>query len=389
MNFELPEQLKMVQNLARDFVNEQLKPLERDLLGRASDLSDAKTSLPAGTEEKLAKAASDIGLWGINLPEELGGMGLGILCSCLVEEELAQTIVPFNFGDVTPILYDCNDEQKERYLIPVLERQRYAYLALIEPNKGARIDNLETQAKREQSCYVINGQKLSFSRAGGDYFAVVFTTTETADKDMVTCFLVDKDTPGFSVSEDRFQTGWRTQEKEPILLSFDNCRVSTKNILGEEGKAFRLGNKWLTGRRLIRGAKYVGAAQRLLDEAVTQVQSFHSFGQVLSNRLGSVAALTDIAMWIHASRLMVFEAAWKADNGESIKYEAAMVKLHTTQMLQSVADRVAFIFNGPHYISGLPMERLCRNILASNTIELGLELQRSVIAGAILKGLRV
>ena len=390
MDFEIPQELKMVQSLVRDFVNDQLKPLERDIMGRATDLSDAKMSLPPETEEKLVKMANDIGLWGVNIPEELGGAGLGTLCSCLVEEELAQTVIPFNFGDVTPILFHCNVEQKKSYFLPVLNRQRYAYLALMEPGKGANISSLGTRAEREQDHYILNGKKLSFSKAGRDYFAVVFAATaQGGTKDGVTCLLVDKDTPGFSVTGGEEKTGWRAQEEEPMLLSFDNCRVPAENILGKEGKAFHLGKKWLPSSRVIRGARCVGVAQRLLEEAVTQAQSFQSFGQLISKRTSIEAALADIAVEAHAGRLMVYEAAGKADNGEPIRHEAAMVKLFTAKMLGSVADRVAYIFNGPPCIAGLPMERLCRNALATSTIELTLELQRSIIAKDILKGLKV
>ena len=380
----------MWQRLVRDFVNGQLKTLGRDILGRASDLSDAKMSLPPETEEKLVKTANDIGLWGINIPEELGGAGLGTLCSCLVEEELAQTVIPFNFGDVTPILFHCNAEQKENYFLSVLNRQKYAYLALMEPGKDANISSPETKAEREQGYYILNGKKLSLSKAGSDYFAVVFAATgQGGTKDGVTCLLVDKDTPGFSVTGDEEKTGWRAQEKEPMLLSFDNCRVPAENILGEEGKAFHLGKKWLPASRVIRGARCVGVAQRLLEEAVTRAQSFQSFGQLISKRTSIEAALVDIAVEAHAGRLMVYEAACKADNGESIRHEATMVKLFTAKMLSSVADRVAYIFNGPPCIAGLPMERLCRNALATSTIELTLELQRSIIAKDLLKGLKV
>jgi len=128
MDFELSEEMKMIQSLARDFVNEQLKPLERDILGRAADLSDAKMFLPGEVEEKLVKMAQEMGLWGAGVPEELGGAGLSTLGNCLIEEELAQTIIPFNFGDVTPILFDCNDRQMESYFLPALNRQRYPYL---------------------------------------------------------------------------------------------------------------------------------------------------------------------------------------------------------------------------------------------------------------------
>lgn len=390
MDFEIPQELKMVQSLARDFVNDQLKPLERDILGRAADLSDARMSLPEETEEKLVKMANDIGLWGINIPEELGGVGLGTLCSCLVEEELAQTVIPFNFGDVTPILFDCNAQQRERYFLPVLNRQKCAYLALMEPEKGAEVSSPETTAERENGYYVLNGRKISLSTASKDYFAVVFATTGKKEtKDRVTCLVVDKDTPGFTVTGGEEKTGWQAQVREPIFLVFDHCRVPAENILGEEGKAFHLGKKWLPSRRVIRGARCVGVAQRLLEESTTQAQSWQSFGQFISRRTSIEAALTDIAMAIHACRLMVYEAAWKADKGEPIRHEAAMVKLFATQMIHNVTDRVAHIFNGPPYIAGLPMQRLCRDALAASTTELALELQRSVIAKDILKGLKV
>jgi len=390
MDFEIEQDLKMIQSLVRDFVNDQLKPLERDILGRAADLSDAQISLPTETEEKLIKTANEIGLWGINIPEEVGGVGLGTLCSSLVEEELAQTIVPFNFGDVTPILFECSQEQKEKYLLPALNRQKNAYLALMEPGKSASISKLGLRARKENDHYLLNGQKLSLSRAGEDYFALTFATTgDEKDSNRVTCFLVDKGTPGFSVSGDEKRTGWQTQLREPLLLTFKECPVPEANILGEEGRAFHLGKKWLPARRVIRGARCVGISQRLLEEATTQVQAFSSFGQFIAKRTSIEAALADIAALIHACRLMVYEAATKADRGEPIRSEAAMVKLFATQVINSVADKVAHIFGGPPYTGGLPMERMCRSALATSATELALELQRSVIARDILKGLKV
>jgi acyl-CoA dehydrogenase len=390
MDFEIPEDLKMVQSLVRAFVNDQLKPLERDILGRAADLSDARMFLPEDTEEKLVKMARDMGLWGVGVPEELGGVGLSTFGNCLVEEELAQTVIPFNFGDVTPILFDCDAEQKEKYFLPVLHRQRHAYLALTEPEKTARLSNIEMKAEKVSKHYVLNGKKVSFSRVGKDYFAVVFAATgDKGLRDGVTCFLVDKDIPGFTVSGGEEKTGWQSQTGEPMSLVFDHCLVPAENILGQEGKSFHLGKKWLPSRRLIRGARCVGVAQRLLEESTTQAQSWQSFGQFISRRTSIEAGLADIAMGIHACRLMVYEAAWKADKGESIRRQAAMVKLFATEMVHSVADRVAHIFNGPPYMGGLPMERLCRHALATSATELALELQRSIIAQDILKGLKV
>jgi alkylation response protein AidB-like acyl-CoA dehydrogenase len=388
MDFDLPEELKMIQSLAKGFVTEQLKPLERNLLGRAADLSDSRMYLPAETEANLMKMVRETGLWGAGVPEELGGAGLNTMGVCLVEEELAQTVIPFNFGDVTPILFDSNAEQREKFLTPALNRQKQPYLALMEPNQGTEISGMEMTAERVNGHYVLNGKKLSLSRPGNDYFAIAFAGQGNRPK-QATCFLVDKNTPGFSVAGGEEKTGWACQAPEPMLLGFENCRVPAENVLGEEGKAFHLGKKWLPQRRVVRGARCVGIAVRLLDEAIVRAQSWLAFGKPISERTSVQAALADIATQIHAARLMVYEAAWKADKGESIRHEGAMVKLYTTQMLHSVADKVAHIFNGPPYIAGLPMERLCRQALAASATELAMELQRNIIARDILKGLKV
>jgi alkylation response protein AidB-like acyl-CoA dehydrogenase len=390
MDFELPEELRMFQSISRAFVAEQLKPLERSILGRAADLRDATMYLPLEKEQELMGMVKKMGLWGISIPEELGGSGLSALANCLVEEELAQTIIPFSFGDVTPMLFDCSPEQRKKYFLPVFNRQRYAYLALVEPGQEG-FEDLQMRAERKNGRYYLNGRKVSLSRPGEDYFAVVFAVTQPdkGPKGAVTCFLVDKDTPGFTVTGGSEKTGWEAQVREPISLTFDNCPVSAGNILGEDGGAFRLGKKWLPGRRIVRSARTVGAAQRVLDEATVQAQTWTSFGQFISKRPSIQAALADIATNIHAARLIVHEAACKADQGQPVQREAAMVKLFVTQMIHFVADNAAHIFNAPAYVGGLSMERFCRNAVAMSSTNFALQLQRNIIARDILKGLRI
>jgi len=391
VDFEIPEELKMIQSMVRDFVTDQLRPLERIVLGRAADLSDATMYLPLEKEQELVEMVKEMGLWGVSVPEELGGVGLGTLGSCLVEEELAQTVIPFSFGDVTPILFDCNEGQKETYLSPALNRQKYVYMALMEPGRGAELAAMEMRAERINGRYVLNGKKVSLSRAGKDYFAIVFAATEPEKglREGVTCFLVDEGTPGFTVSDGEEKMGWQARVRQPLSLIFDRCQVPAENVLGEEGKAFCLGRKWLPRRRIVRGARCVGAAQRILDECVTQAQSWTSLGQFISGRPSIQATLGDIATNIHAARLMVYEAAWRADKGESIQRLAAMVKLFATQMVHLVCDNAAHIFNAPAYVGGLPMERFCRNAIAVSSTEFALQLQRNIIARDVLKGLKV
>jgi acyl-CoA dehydrogenase len=345
-------------------------------------LSDAKVSLPPDIEEKLIRMANEMGLWGISIPEELSGISLSTLGNCLVEEELAQTVIPFDFGDVTPILFECNDWQKESYFLSVLHRQKGAYLALMEPGKGADFPRIEMKAEKVNGHYVLDGKKVSFSRLSENYFAVVFATTGKG----ITCFLVDKDTPGFNISVDEENAGWRTQVREPVSLIFEHCKVPVENVLGKEGKAFNLGKKWLPARRIARSARCVGVAQRILKESALQAKSWQSFGQFVFKRMSIQAALADMVTAIHACRLMIYEAACKADKGESIRREAVMVKLFATETLNSVADRAAHVFNGPPHTAGLTMEALCRNALVASNTELALELQRSIIAQDILRG---
>jgi acyl-CoA dehydrogenase len=385
MDFELSEELKMIQSLAKDFVDEQLVPLERELLGRAADLSDARLNLPAPKEAELMKMSREMGLWGAGIPEEFGGVGLSLLGTCLVEEELARTIVPFNFGDVTPILFDAGPEQREEYLIPSLNNIIKPYLALMESGGSLDLPVMRTKAGKNDGHYILNGEKISFSRVGENYFAIVFAAAEKG----TTCFFVDKGTPGFSVTGVAKQPGWLANIREPAVLNFNDCKVPVENILGEEGGAFKLGRKWLPGRRIVRGARSVGIARRLLDEATAQSQTGEAFGKPIQNRKDIKAALADIAVNIHAARLMVYEAACKADNGSPIESEASMVKLYTTQMVRTVVDRVTHIFNGPSYIEGIDPGILCRHALETGLADLVLSRQRNIIAGDVLKGLKV
>ncbi|MFC2009128.1 acyl-CoA dehydrogenase family protein [Chloroflexota bacterium] len=391
MEFEKPEELKMIQSAVHDFVSEQLKPLERTVLGRAADISDAQMYLPADEEQGLTAMAKEMGLWGIGLPEELGGAGLGTLGACLIEEELAQTVVPFSFGDVPPVLFECSEQQREDYLKPALERQKYPLFALLEPGGKSNAEDLQTKADKKDDHYELTGDKLTFSRIGDRNFAVVFALTNACAplREGVSCFLVDQDTQGFQLRGNTERTGWEARVRRPTLLQFDHCRLGVENLLGAEGKAFHLAGQWLPARRIVRAARSVGAALRILDECTVQAQTWTSFGQGISGRPSVQASLGDIAAHIHAARLVVYEAAWKADQGQMVKREAAMAKLVATQMIHFVADNAAHIFNGPAYVAGLPVERFCRNAVAGSLTDQSLQLQRNIIAKDVLRGLRL
>jgi acyl-CoA dehydrogenase len=192
--------------------------------------------------------------------------------------------------------------------------------------------------------------------------------------------------PGFTVVGDGIQSGWKAQVAEPVYLIFENCKVPASKILGEEGKAFRLGNNWLPARRIVRGSRCVGAALRLLDTSVEHVKSWQSYGQTIAGWPNMRMALADISTDIQAARLMVYQAACKADDGQDVRHEAAMVKVFATEMLKRTTDRAVLIKGGPAPAKELPLEILCRSMLVNHIAEHALEVQKSIIAKYIKAG---
>jgi acyl-CoA dehydrogenase len=388
MDFELSEELKMIRSLAHDFVVNELRPLERDLLGRSASSNDARTTLSAETESGLVRKAKDAGLWGAAVPEQFGGVGLGTLANCVIEEELAQTVVPFDFGDVIPVLFECDAEQRDRYLVPVFNKEKTALFALLEPAARGDVDRvaqrkrpaaglISATAQKEGQDYMLNGVKTAVGRSGPNSFAVVFALVEETKP---TCFLVDAGTSGFHIKADDDE-----RARVPLVLSLTKCRVAASNRLGKEGQAFSLGGKWLPSRRIVRGARAVGAAQRLIEEATIRAQTTQWFGKPVSERPSVRSALAGIATDIHACRLLVYEAAWKSDENWPVRNEASMVRLFATQMLRNITSRVSHIYGGPN---NLPVGGPCSNAMTNGVGGLTAEVQTELIAREILKGLK-
>ncbi|MFA5055030.1 MAG: acyl-CoA dehydrogenase family protein [Dehalococcoidia bacterium] len=386
MDFTIPEELKMLQNSVKQFVKDELMPLEREILGREGDQATGRVALSPEEEDKLFALVDEMGMWGVSVPEELGGAGLPLLGICLVEEELARTIVPFNLGDISPILYEANDAQRQNYLKPLLAKEKKSCIAMLE-GKADPIA-METTARRENGSYIINGSKLCMSHITdpGD-FAMVFAVTdkEKGTRGGTTCFLVDRDTPGYTASGCGERQGSRAQVIEPIVLTFDNCKVPAENVIGKEGEAFHLGAKWLPPRRIARGARCVGAAERLLEICKEYAQNWQAFGKLIQERPGVQRCLADTAIEAHAARLMVYYAACKADAEEDVHIDSAMVKVFATDMLDRTADRVTRLYGGPGYTTSVPMTMLCRNAIAATASDEALELQRTIIARNILR----
>jgi acyl-CoA dehydrogenase len=360
MDFELPRDVKMLQGLVRKFVEQELIPIEMESL---RDDEEIDPDLMASLQEKAKK----LGLWQLDVPKEFGGLGLGLLARCVVQEEISKTkALPFRhntlFGpNVGPILYEGNDDQKERFLYPVLRGDLLVCFAQTEPDSGADPAGMRTRAVRDGDHYVLNGSKRFITEAGeADYAQVICVTDpEKRARGGISCLLVDMKAPGVQLVRQ-----WPTMMGDkPWELAFDNVRVPVENRIGEEGQGFSLGQKWLTvGRVKGHGARCVGIAQRCLELAMDYARQRVTFGQPLSERQAIQFMIADSAIELDAARLMVYRTAWMYDQGRDTRDESYMTKIYCTEMASRVVDRAMQIHGGVGLMKELPLEYWFRQV---------------------------
>jgi acyl-CoA dehydrogenase len=322
MDFNLPEELQMLKANLRRFVDNELIPIERETM----EGNEMKPDMLAMLQEK-AKA---LGLWMFDVPEEFGGLGLGALAKAVMWEELSRSIaLPSRnsalFGPrVSPILYYLNDEQKERYLYPTIRGEKTNCFAQTEPEAGGDPGGMRTTAVRDGDHYVINGHKRFITGAGtADFIQVVAATDRSkGSRGGLTVFMVDAGTPGMKLlRQQELVVGDR-----PWEILFEDCRVPVKNRVGEEGDGMKAAQGWLTEGRLRHGARGIGVIERCLELAAGYAKQRKTFGALLSERQSVQNMLVDMYQNMHQLRLMVYNAAWREDQGEDVRNESYMCK---------------------------------------------------------------
>ncbi|MDA5108362.1 acyl-CoA dehydrogenase family protein [Brevibacillus thermoruber] len=380
MDFTLTDEQKMVQRTVREFVQKEVMPLEQQVL------RNEREGRPGITREEiraLQLKAKELGFWGINTPEEYGGANLGPIMTALITMELGRTFVPFTFGgSADNILYYCNEEQKQRYLIPVINGERRSCFALTEPGAGSDARNIKMSAVKDGDHWVLNGEKVFITNGNEADFAMVFAVTdkEKGADGGVTCFLVDRD------------MGWRSEyihtmgEWGPASLIFENVRVPEENILGEPGKGFALGMKWIGQGRWMIPARAIGAAERLLQMGIDYAKTRVTFGEPIAERQAIQWMIADSAVEIEAAKWIVLRAAWMAEKGLDARHQSSMAKLFGANMGNRVVDRVLQIHGGMGYTKELPIERWYREARLWRIYEGTDEIQRRTIARNLLKG---
>ncbi|MEN3284560.1 MAG: acyl-CoA dehydrogenase [Solirubrobacteraceae bacterium] len=352
MNFAISTELRELVDRTRVFSEEELAPLE------PAFLQDGW--LDEGVRLDLQLKARDGGLWAIDVPVELGGAGYGHVGHCLVTEELYKSPLMFDFGGSPyPVLYEATDDQKRRYLHPVVEgTKRGVAVAFTEPSTGSDLGAIETTAVRDGEHYVINGEKKFIGFVDrSDYLLLFASTDRDAGARGISVFLVDVDTPGFEVLG-RLPTmgdGWW-----PFELRFEDMRVSAANLLGEPNEGFRVADTELTHGRLWIAAIQLGLAQRAIDVALEHARQRTTWGQPIGSRQGVQFMLADSQVELEAARALVYKAAWLADNGEPFRQQTFMAKLYATEMAQRVTDRCLQIMGGLGYLRECPIQSLYR-----------------------------
>lgn len=380
MDFVIPEELRMLRESVRRFVTEELIPLEA-AHAQAHDIPDE-------VRARLQARAKELGFWAFDLPEEYGGGGVGALGMCLVLEELAQCNVPaFRAPTVFtpflgPVLFHCNEGQKEKYLLPVIRGEKRTAFALTEASGGSDPANMTTRAAPDGGDWVINGTKIFITGADRADFIQLFARTEGTGRQGITCFLIDKGTPGMRLGQ-QFEL---MSPDRPWELVFENVRVPPSQVVGEVGKGWNLAREFLDTGRLIHGPKAVGRATRALRLAIDWARQRKTFGAPLASRQAIQWMIADSEVELHAARLMVYHAASKADRGEPYHTEASMVKLYADEMMLRVIDRAIQIHGGMGLSRELPLELMYRDARSRLITEGSQEMQRMIIASELLSG---
>ncbi|MBO6782486.1 MAG: acyl-CoA dehydrogenase family protein [Alphaproteobacteria bacterium] len=376
-----PETFDQLLDTVRRFVRERLVPLE-------SEVAENDAVPPQVIDEMR-----EMGLFGLSIPEEFGGIGLNMSEEARVVLELGWTSPAFRsvFGTNVGIgsqgiMIDGSDEQKSTWLPRLASGEIIASFALTEPEAGSDAGSLKTSARRDGDDYVLNGTKRFITNAphAGIFTVMARTDPDTPGARGVSAFIVERESPGLSVGKHDKKMGQQGAHTADVI--FEDVRVPATHLIGGvEGQGFKTAMKVLDRGRLHMGAISVGIAERLIDESVRYASERQQFGKPIGEFQLVQAMLADSRTEAYAGQSMVMDAARRFDSGENIATEAACCKYYCTEMVGRVADRAVQIFGGAGYIAEYPIERFYRDVRLLRIYEGTSQIQQIVIARNMLR----
>ena len=381
MEYELPEDIRMLRQAVREFAEKEIAPIAREI--------DEQERVPF----EVLKKAGDLGLLGVPFPEQYGGADAGVVGYCVLMEEINRkcastaTIIGAHAQLCAMSIYlSGNDEQKQRYLSAMCAGHKLGAWALTEPGAGSDAAHIRTSATRQGDDWVLNGSKMWITNGSFADVLVVFAATdrELGARGGITAFIVEKDFPGFKVGKVEPKMGLRASHTASLF--FEDCRVPATNVLGQVGQGFATAMQTLDIGRCGLGASSLGSAKEAYDLALNYAVARQQFGRPIADFQAIQFKLADMAVRIYTMEQIVYDCASKVDRGESATLESSIVKLYCTEAASQVIDEAIQIHGGMGFSRELPLERMYRDARVTRIFEGTNEIQRHVIAGELLKG---
>jgi acyl-CoA dehydrogenase len=381
------EETAMIRETVAKFVDRELIPLEPHYLKSKLPGSD-HPELTAEQKQRLRTVSKDLGLWGLDAPEDLGGHDLPTHTMAAVHEELGRTCVPFVLPPDSPNLRMLQavgtEAQKRKYMQPYIEGRMSSAIAISEPGAGGDPAAMKTRAVRDGDQWVLNGRKIWISNArAADFIIVMARVGSDARQGGITSFIVEKGTPGFVIEREIPMLGGGSTYE----IVFEDCRIPEGSVLGEVGKGYAPMQLRLRTRRLEMGSTCIGITRRALDMLCEHAKQRETFGVKLADRQAIQWWIADISTRMHACRLMVRDAADKTDRGEDVRHEASMIKVFATEMAYEACDHAMQTLGALGMTLELPLNALWQKARLMRMYEGPSEVHRQSIARRVL-GLR-
>ncbi|MDI3328607.1 MAG: acyl-CoA dehydrogenase family protein [Alicyclobacillaceae bacterium] len=377
MDFRLPQEIEQFREVVRNFVNDVVEP--------AAERIEEEDRIP----ESIVEQAKELGLFGLSIPEEYGGLGLNMVGKCAILEELGKTHNGFTtligahngIGSVG-IVELGNEEQKRRFLPKMATGEWLGAFALSEPEAGSNAAGIRTRAERKGDRYILNGMKHFITNGPEAHVITVMAVTDPSKGARgITSFLVEADSPGLRKGPADRKMGLRGSHT--CQLYFEDCEVPVENRLGEEGEGYVNALKILANGRASLAARCLGSCEKLLDLSMEYALQRIQFGRPIFENQAVQHMLADMAMEIEALRSLLYRVAWLVDEGRKTIKESAAVKLYASEVYNRVADRAVQIFGGMGYMKEVPVERFYRDARITRIYEGTSEIQRNIIAAQL------
>ena len=384
MDFTLSKEHEMARTLFRDFAEKEVKPLAQEV--------DETETFPRGTVEKMAK----LGFLGIPIPKEYGGQGCDPLTYAMCVEELSKVcgttgvIVSAHTSlCCDPILTYGTEEQKQKYLVPLAKGEKLGAFGLTEPGAGTDAQGVQTKAVLDGDEWVLNGSKIFITNGKeADVYVIFAMTGVTEDKrgrkkKLISAFIVEKGTPGFTFGTKEKKMGIRGSSTYELI--FTDCRIPKENLLGAEGKGFGIAMHTLDGGRIGIASQALGLAEGALDRTIAYVKERKQFGRAIGAFQNTQFQIADMATKVEAAQLLVYKAAMAKATQKVYSVEAAKAKLYAAEVAMEVTTKAVQLHGGYGYTREYDVERMMRDAKITEIYEGTSEVQRMVISGALLK----